>query len=86
MKGELEDAVRALGYPSLTIVRPSLLLGDRGERRIGEIVGKWLLMIAPPKYRGVQARDVAGALLQAALEDRPGARVIESREIRAMTQ
>ena len=86
VKGELEDAVRGLGYPSVTIVRPSLLLGDRSERRPGEIVGRWLLLLAPPKYRGVQARQVAAALVRAALEDRPGVRIIESREIRAMAR
>src|SRR5213075_189940 len=36
VKGELEDALRTLGYRSLTIARPSLLLGDRRERRLGE--------------------------------------------------
>ena len=82
VKGELEAAVGSLGFPSLTIVRPSLLLGERAERRVGEIVARWALKLAPPKYRGVEARAVATALLQAALEDRPGIRIIESREIR----
>lgn len=31
VKAEVEEAVLSLGYPSLTIARPSLLLGERGE-------------------------------------------------------
>jgi uncharacterized protein YbjT (DUF2867 family) len=40
VKGELEQAVGRLGYRSLTIVRPSLLLGERHERRLGEEIAK----------------------------------------------
>lgn len=36
VKGELEDAVRALDFPSLVIVRPALLLGERTEVRVAE--------------------------------------------------
>lgn len=82
VKGELEDAVRGLGYRSVTIARPSLLLGAREELRLGEVIGKALGVLAPPKYRPVEARDVARALLEAAVRDEPGVRVIESREIR----
>ncbi|MGI9077693.1 MAG: oxidoreductase [Gemmatimonadaceae bacterium] len=83
VKGEVEAAVAQLSYPSLTIVRPSLLLGERREFRLGEVLTKPLAFLAPAKYRPVHARDVAGALLQAALADQPGTRIIESREIRA---
>jgi uncharacterized protein YbjT (DUF2867 family) len=84
VKGELEDAVRALPYRSVTIVRPSLLVGDRAELRLGEVLAKPLLLLAPPRYRPVHVRAVAAALLRAAVEDRPGLRIIESREIRRM--
>ena len=82
VKGELEEAVLALGYPSVTIVRPSLLLGEREEFRLGEEVAKRFAWAAPRKYRPVAARDVAAALVAAAREDRPGRRIIESAEIR----
>ena len=81
VKGELEDAVR-----SLTIVRPSLLLGPREELRPGEVIGKVLGVLAPSRYRPVQARDVARALLEAAVRDEPGIRVIESQEIRRIAE
>lgn len=82
VKGEVEDAVTALRYRSTTIVRPSLLLGDRNEFRLGEQVGRWLGMIAPSYYRPVQVADVAKVLVGAARDDEPGRRIIESREIR----
>lgn len=84
VKGEIEETVRALPYRSVTIVRPSLLLGDRAEFRLGEEVGKRLAWLAPPKYRPVHAGQVAAALARAVVEDRPGVRVVESREIPAL--
>ena len=81
VKGEVEDAIRALSYRSVTIVRPSLLLGERGEFRLGEAIGKVFAGLLPGRYRPVHAREVAAALLRAAIEDRPGVRVIESMEI-----
>ena len=82
VKGEVEDAIRALPYHSLTIVRPSLLLGDRRERRLGEEIGKRLGWLLPGRYRPVHSRDVAAALVHAAQKDAPGVRIIESSEIR----
>ena len=82
VKGELEDALRTLGYRSLTIARPSLLLGDRRERRLGEEIGKRFAWLVPGRHRPVQARDVAAALVAAAKADVPGMHIIESDEIR----
>ena len=81
VKGELEDAIRALTYRSVTIIRPSLLLGERAEVRPGESIGKFFAAIVPRKWRPVHASAVAGTLVEAALEDRPGVRIIESGEI-----
>lgn len=81
VKGEVEDAIRALPYRSVTIVRPSLLLGERSEVRLGEAIGKFFAGIVPRRYKPVHARAVAATLLRAAVEDRPGVRIIESREI-----
>ena len=81
VKGELERAILALGYPGVTIVRPSLLLGNRAEFRLGEEVAKRFAWATPRKYRPVRARDVAAALVAAAREDLPGGRIIESAEV-----
>jgi uncharacterized protein YbjT (DUF2867 family) len=81
VKGELEDALRSLPFHSLTIIRPSLLQGERAERRWGEEIARRLGFLLPPKYRPVAARDVAAALVRAARRDTPGMNIIESHEI-----
>jgi uncharacterized protein YbjT (DUF2867 family) len=81
VKGELEDALRSAGFRSLTILRPSLLLGDRTEFRLGEAVAKRLAWAVPGRYRPIDARDVAAALVRAARADEPGMHIIESDEI-----
>jgi uncharacterized protein YbjT (DUF2867 family) len=81
VKGELEEAILALGFPSVTVIRPSLLVGNRKEFRLGEEVASRISCALPRKYRPVHVRDVAGALVTAAVEDRPGVRIIENMEI-----
>lgn len=81
VKGELEQAILELGYPAVTVVRPSLLLGERREFRPGEQIAKRFGFLAPPRYRPVHAADVAAILVDAARRREPGKRVIESREI-----
>jgi uncharacterized protein YbjT (DUF2867 family) len=83
VKGELEEAVSRLPYRCITIVRPSLLLGERREFRLGEEIGKRLAGLLPRRYRPVEASAVAAVLVRAAKEDMPGHRVIESRDILA---
>jgi len=82
VKGELEDALTALPFRSLSIVRPSLLLGDRREFRLGERIAQHLAFLMPGKYAAIPARDVAAALVRLAKEDAPGRRVVESVEMR----
>jgi uncharacterized protein YbjT (DUF2867 family) len=86
VKGELETAVSALAYRSVSIVRPSLLLGERAEFRLGETVAKRFGFLAPGKYKPIHARDVAAALVRLAREDQPGRRIVESAEMRAWAQ
>ena len=82
MKGEVEAAIGALGFRSVTIARPSLLLGPRKEVRLGERVGKVLGVFAPARWRPVTAERVARALVEAARRDQPGVRILENRELR----
>ncbi|AHI28333.1 nucleoside-diphosphate sugar epimerase [Marinobacter similis] len=70
VKGELEDAVRELSYPYLSVYHPSLLLGERQEQRTAEGVGIKLMplvnrvLLGPlEKFRGVQASTVAQAMV-----------------------
>jgi uncharacterized protein YbjT (DUF2867 family) len=82
VKGELELKLRPLGYPALTIVRPSLLLGDRAEYRRGEEIARRFAWLTPAKYKPIEARTVARAMIAAAVEEKPGVRIIESAEMR----
>ena len=82
VKGELEENLTALHYPSLTIARPSLLLGPRPEHRLGEEIAKRLGWLTPPKYRPIEALAVARALLEAARADLPGVHIFENRDMR----
>jgi uncharacterized protein YbjT (DUF2867 family) len=88
VKGEMERDVRALGFQSLHIFRPSLLLGEREEHRTGEEIGAKImkplskLMFGPlRKYRPIKAGTVAGAMLRVAAQDRKGDKVYLSDEI-----
>lgn len=82
MKGELEDAVSALPYRSVTIARPSVLVGKRERPRAAERFAGGLRALVPPQYRPIDAADVARALVLQAVADQPGRRVIESIELR----
>lgn len=81
VKGEVEAAVQAVGFEAVTIVRPSLLLGDRDEFRLGETLAKPFGRLLPRRWRPVHARAVAATLLRAAAGHRPGVRIVESRDI-----
>ena len=81
VKGELEDAVRAMGWPSLCLVRPSVIAGDRAEARPLERLAEHALRWAPRTWRPVHAREIARAMVATALRSPPGVTVIESRDV-----
>lgn len=83
VKGETERDLAALGFASLTWVRPSLLDGGpRPDKRPGEraalCVMHLLGPLVPMRYRAVRTTDVARALLDGALAAMPGLHIIES--------
>lgn len=87
-KGEIEEALTRLTFPVLTLVRPSFLLGERNENRLGENIGKWIfktfdfLLIGPlKKYKAVHADTVARAMLNSILNERSGTTILESDQI-----
>lgn len=82
VKGEMENALRHQGWPRLTLVRPSLLQGDRAQKRQGESLAGPLFSLLPGNWRAVHARDVARCLHQQAFA--PGGEsvnIIESGDI-----
>lgn len=70
-KGELEKGLEALGFDTFVAARPSFLLGDRKEFRLGEKIGIWVWKFVQPflggplrRLRGIPAASVATALIQ----------------------
>jgi len=86
VKGEMEAAIAQLGYRSIVIAQPSLLLGDRAALgqpvRSGELWAARLLgpmsWIVPKGVRPIHSRTVASAMLTAILDAKPGVRILKS--------
>lgn len=79
VKSEAERGLAEQNFPRVDILRPGLLLGERGERRPGERVAQALsplynpLLIGPlSRYRAVQAATVAECAVRLALEGGSG--------------
>lgn len=82
VKGEMEKALMNEGWPRLTLIRPSLLLGDRESQRAGESLMAPLFKLLPGNWRAVAAQDVADVMLREAFTPgQNGVTVIESGEI-----
>lgn len=91
VKGEMEETVARIPYASVGIFRPSLLLGERKESRIGERIGAVgmravsIAMLGPlRKLRPIQAADVAAGMLFLSRTNFTGVRICESDEIQEM--
>lgn len=92
VKGEMEAAVRALGFERLVIARPSLLAGDRAAlgqpQRSGEQLALWLTGpiagLIPKSLRPINARTVARGMMVALRQQRPGVRIVESGELQEL--
>lgn len=84
-KGELERDLQTLDYPSLTLVRPGLIGGERQQARPAEQLAVRLSTLLQPllprRYRVVPAARIAHHLLQAALAGTPGVRVLMSEQL-----
>jgi uncharacterized protein YbjT (DUF2867 family) len=70
IKGEMEQGILTTGFEKTVIVRPSMLMGERKERRPGEIAGKVVMKVIKPvlsgkllKFRAIHGRDVARAMI-----------------------
>jgi len=89
VKGEMEQAVSALGYDSVVIARPSMLAGDRESLdqpvRTGERVGLAVMAlfraVTPANLRAIAAGDVAASLCQAVKEHPSGTTILLSGEL-----
>lgn len=84
-KGEAERGVVALGYPSVTLVQPSIIGGVRETRRPMEHLGMRVLQavepMVPRRYRVVPAERIARCLIESAIVAEPGLRTVASERI-----
>jgi uncharacterized protein YbjT (DUF2867 family) len=93
VKGEVEEELTKIQFPSLIILRPSLLLGNRKEFRLGERIASVLsplysfaLTGSLRKYKPIQAKDVAMAMYVSAQRKNLGKRIIQSDEIHDLSK
>lgn len=88
VKGETEQALIALGFPSLALVRPGLLLGRRAERRRLEkaLVGftRAVRPVLPGVLKGADVHDLARAMVAIANEGRAGVRIVGNAEVASL--
>jgi len=92
-KGEMEQALEGLGFVSLDILQPSLLLGWRGELRPLELLGSVLMPLANPflvgkreQLRAIPAHTVAAAMVGAMRSGRKGVQRYTYSGIKALSR
>jgi uncharacterized protein YbjT (DUF2867 family) len=86
-KGEVEEELKRLNFQKLGIMRPSFLLGDRKEKRIGEKIGIFVFKLLSPLFLGplkkmkpIQSATVAKAMI-AITQNKVSKTIFESDEI-----
>ena len=86
-KGEVEEELKRLNFSKLGIMRPSFLLGDRKEKRVGEKIGIFVFKLLSPLFLGplkkmkpIHSANVAKAMISAANENLEK-KIFESNEI-----
>lgn len=82
VKGELEDAVKALGFEHTSVAQPSFLAGERTQPRFGEGLALKLGFLMPPRYKPVAASQVAAGLLASCRQGKPGWHVLSNVALR----
>lgn len=85
VKGEIEEAIFSIGFETVHVFRPSLLVGPRTEARVGEDAAKLFYkifgFIIPKKYKAIESIKVARAILHFAATDQKGNFIHESGEL-----
>ena len=75
-KGQAEEELKKLNFSKLSIMRPSILLGNRKENRVGEKIGIFVMKILSPlflgkmkKYKPIKVKNVAKTMLHIVRND-----------------
>ncbi|SDL01260.1 Uncharacterized conserved protein YbjT, contains NAD(P)-binding and DUF2867 domains [Pedobacter sp. ok626] len=92
LKGEVERDLKTIPFKAIHIYRPSLLVGDRKERRSGEGIMIGLMRVLNPlliaglkKYRSIKIEKVASAMLKQSLKPLTGIFTYDSDQIEELS-
>lgn len=88
-KGQLEEGLKEIGFQSLSILRPSIIEGERSEKRFGEKTALLVMKLFSPllfgslaNYKPIKASEIAGALVNLTIEKKNGATIYLSETIK----
>lgn len=88
VKGETEQAIEQLHFNSFASFRPSMLLGNRTEFRLGENIGKIVMQVLSfafigklKRYKAIHVNDVASAMIKHVKSNNTGIKIIENEEM-----
>jgi hypothetical protein len=89
----VEEAVQKFPISSISIFRPSMLLGNRKEFRLGERIGQPITKLLSPllsgkweKYKPIEASDVAAGMIGAAKKNERGFQIYEYKEMEKLNR
>lgn len=89
LKGETDEAIKRSGLKTIHIMRPSLLLGERKEYRLGENIGKAIMtslsFLIPARYKAIHGKEVAKVMFALSKKNEDGIFVHENSEIRNLS-
>jgi uncharacterized protein YbjT (DUF2867 family) len=82
VKGKVEAAISEVGYDTVHLFRPSLLVGPREAYRSGEAAAKWFFrtfgFLVPTRYKAIASIKVARAMAYYARSGEKGIHIHES--------
>lgn len=85
LKGEVEEVIATFSYQALHIFRPSFLLGNRAEQRMGERIVKSIFkaiaFLLPSSWKPIEAADVAKAMIATAKKGKAGMNIYYFKEM-----
>jgi uncharacterized protein YbjT (DUF2867 family) len=91
VKGEMEEQIKKIPFQTISILRPSILFGDRDEFRLGEKIGIGFMKLTGPlffgkfsKYQGIEAETIAIAINKLIKRPHNTIEVFESDEIKTL--
>ena len=86
MKRDVEHRIKHCDYAHAAIARPSLLLGDREEFRLGETASEFICKLLPGNLKAIDGADVAAALIRSASSKDVGVSILSSKSMQGAAQ